>query len=283
MHKNKLFYENSIEIKGKLIGAEQAMVMGILNITPDSFYEGSRKQTENEILSATEGMLADGASILDLGAYSSRPMAKHISEEEEWERLDWVLNIITKKYPDVIVSVDTFRAEIAKRSLESGADIINDISGGELDANMYEVISKFNCTYIMMHMKGTPQTMQSLNQYNDMLGELHQYFKSKIAKLKELNFNKIIIDPGFGFAKDIDQNFELLKKCEELCTLERPMLIGLSRKSMIYKTLGITANEALNGTTALNMVALQKGASILRVHDVKEAVECVKLWEKLNK
>lgn len=283
MHKNKLFYENSIEIKGKFLGAEQAMVMGILNITPDSFYEGSRKQTENEILSSAETMLSDGASILDIGAYSSRPLAKHISEEEEWDRLAGVLPLLHQKYPDVILSVDTFRSEIAKRSLDNGVDIINDISGGELDDKMYEVISKYKCTYIMMHMKGTPQTMQSLNQYEDLIQDIQLYFKTKIAKLKELNFYKIIIDPGFGFAKDIEQNFELLRNCEELLSLERPMLIGISRKSMIYKTLGTTANEALNGSTALNMYALQKGASILRVHDVKEAVECVKLWEKLNK
>ena len=282
MHKNKLFYENSIEIKGKLIGAAQPMVMGILNITPDSFYASSRKQTENEIINTAEKMLADGAEILDIGAYSSRPNATNITEDEEWKRLEWAIKKLATLFPTSILSVDTFRANIAEMSIHSGVDIINDISAGNLDEKMFEVVLKNNCPYIMMHMRGNPQTMQTLNQYKNITKEVTEYFEAKIKKLNELNFEKIIIDPGFGFAKNIEQNFELLTNVEELHILKRPMLIGLSRKSMIYKTLNVNAEDALNGTTALNMIALEKGAKILRVHDVKEAVECVKLLEKLN-
>lgn len=282
MHKNKLFYENSIEIKGKQIGAAKPMVMGILNITPDSFYAASRKQTENEIINTAEKMLAEGAEILDIGAYSTRPNAINISEEEEWKRLEWVIKKLTALFPKSILSVDTFRANIAEMSISCGGDIINDISAGNLDEKMLEVVLKNNCPYIMMHMRGNPQTMQNLNKYKNITKEVIEYFEEKITKLNKLNFEKIIIDPGFGFAKNTEQNFELLNKAFELKTLKRPMLIGLSRKSMIYKTLHTNAEEALNGTTALNMVALEKGAKILRVHDVKEAVECIKLWEKLN-
>ncbi len=282
MHKNKLFYEKSIEIKGKHIGAFKPMVMGILNITPDSFYAASRKQTENEIINTVEKMLAEGADILDIGAYSSRPNATNITEEEEWSRLEWVLKMLSTRFPSSIISVDTFRSSVADRSISCGADIINDISAGNLDEKMFDVVVKNNCPYIMMHMRGNPQTMQTLNQYNNITKEVIEYFEEKIASLKKINFEKIIIDPGFGFAKNVEQNFELLTNAQELNVLERPMLIGLSRKSMIYKTLQTNAEEALNGTTALNMIALEKGAKILRVHDVKEAVECVKLWEKLN-
>jgi len=282
VHKNKTFYQNStIEIKGKQLGGPQPLVMGIINLTPDSFYEGSRKQSENEILEAATRMVAEGADILDLGAYSSRPHAEDISPEVEWERMSTILPLLNKHFPETIVSVDTFRAEIANRALQNGVDIINDISGGTLDNAMYEVITKWNCPYIMMHMKGTPQNMSSLAQYDDLLHEVIQFFEEKISILQQLNFNKIIIDPGFGFAKNQSQNFELLSKMEMLQSMKMPILAGLSRKSMIYKSLNINAEEALNGTTALNMVALQKGASILRVHDVKEAVECVKLYSYL--
>jgi dihydropteroate synthase len=283
VHKNKLFYEKTIEIKGKQIGSTKPMVMGILNITPDSFYAASRKQTENEIINTAEKMLAEGADILDIGAYSSRPNATNITEEEEWSRLKWVLKMLSTHFHASIISVDTFRSSVAEKSISLGADIINDISAGNLDENMFDVVVKNNCPYILMHMRGNPQTMQTLNQYKNITKEVIEYFEEKIASLKKLNFDKIIIDPGFGFAKDVEQNFELLTSVQELNILERPMLIGLSRKSMIYKTLHTNAEEALNGTTALNMIALEKGAKILRVHDVKEAVECVKLWEKLNK
>ncbi len=282
MHKNKTFYQNStIEIKGKLLGGPQALVMGIINLTPDSFFEGSRKQSENEILETATRMITDGADILDLGAYSSRPNAEDISPEAEWDRLQHILPKLRAEFPDIIISIDTFRADIAEKALALGADIINDISGGTLDKRMYEVVAKHNCPYIVMHMKGTPQNMQSLTQYENLINEIIDYFEEKIEALQALNFNKIIIDPGFGFAKNIEQNFELLSKMEELQQLNRPILAGLSRKSMIYKSLNTTSEEALNGTTALNMIALQKGASMLRVHDVKEAVECIKLYSYL--
>jgi dihydropteroate synthase len=281
VHKNKLFYENSIEIKGRLIGADP-LVMGIINLTPDSFYEGSRKQTENEILTAAEKMLNEGASILDLGAYSSRPNALNISEEEEWSRLEGFIQKISKLDHQCIISVDTFRSGIAKKSLDEGADIINDISAGELDKEMFNILTKYNCTYVMMHMRGDPRTMQNLTEYHDLKGEILDYFEKKINDLNARNFHKIILDPGFGFSKTIDQNYELLANLNSMHPLKRPLLIGVSRKSMIYKTLQIEAENALNGSTALHMFALDKGAKILRVHDVKEAVECVTLWKKLN-
>ncbi len=283
MHKNKLFYEKNIEIKGKLLGGPEPLVMGIVNLTPDSFFEGSRKQTENEILSTVCKMEQEGVDILDLGAYSSRPNAEHISEEEEWNRLAWVIPTIKKDFPNLILSVDTFRARIAEKALIAGVDIINDISAGNLDEHMYSVISKYPCTYVMMHMRGTPQTMQSLTNYENLLGEMNTYFEEKINTLNSLGVHNIIIDPGFGFAKNTQQNFELLNRCNELLSLNHPLLIGISRKSMIYKTLNVGPEDALNGTSALNMIALERGANILRVHDVKEAKECISLWKQLNK
>lgn len=282
MHKNKTFYQNStIELKGKLLGGAPALVMGIINLTPDSFYAGSRKQSENEILETAAKMISEGADLLDLGAYSSRLMAENISEETEWERMSSILPILRKEYPSIIISIDTFRANVAEKALNEGADIINDISAGSLDEKMFPLIVKWNCPYIMMHMKGTPQTMSTLNQYSDLVKEVIDYFEEKINLLQTQGFQKIIIDPGFGFAKVGSQNFELLSKLGELKSLRMPILAGLSRKSMIYKTLNIEASDALNGTTALNMVALQNGTNILRVHDVKEAVECVKLYSYL--
>src|SRR5574343_716029 len=255
--------------------------MGIINLTPDSFYAGSRKQTEHEILETSAKMLKEGADILDLGAYSSRPNAENITAEKEWSRMQDILPKLSKEFPDAIISVDTFRATVSEKAIHHGADIINDISGGTLDAEMFDLVAKLNCPYIMMHMKGTPQTMQSLAKYDNLVQEVIDFFEVRIKQLHQYNFNKIIIDPGFGFAKDATQNFELLSKMSELQTLGMPILAGLSRKSMIYKTLGISAAEALNGTTALNMVALQQGATMLRVHDVKEAVECIKLYSYL--
>lgn len=282
MHKNKTFYQNSaIELKGKLLGGAQALVMGIINLTPDSFYAVSRKQSENEILETASKMVSEGADILDLGAYSSRPQSENISEETEWERMSLILPILRKEFPSLLLSVDTFRASVAEKALNEGMDIVNDISGGNLDEKMFPLIVKWNCPYIMMHMKGTPQTMSGLNQYSNLVQEVKDYFQEKITTLKSQGFEKIVIDPGFGFAKVGSQNFELLSKLEELKSLGMPILAGLSRKSMIYKTLGVDASEALNGTTALNMVALKNGANILRVHDVKEAVECVKLYSYL--
>ncbi len=283
MHKNKIFYNKpTIEVKGLIIGGADPLVMGIINITPDSFYSGSRKQTVAEILEQASRMVSEGADILDLGAYSSRPQAEHISEEEEWQRLSTVLPILRSTFPEVVLSLDTFRSGIASKAIEAGIDIINDISGGELDAEMFNIIAQNQCTYIMMHMRGTPQTMQNMNTYDDLVNDVIMHLSSKIKQLNDLNFHNIILDPGFGFAKNIDQNFELLARLEELNQLPYPLLVGLSRKSMIYKTLGITAEESLNGTTSLHSIALEKGAQLLRVHDVKEAKECIALWKKLN-
>ncbi len=281
MHKNKIFYNKpTIEVKGLIIGGSEPLVMGIINVTPDSFYSGSRKQTVTEVLEQASRMVSEGADILDLGAYSSRPQAEHISEEEEWQRISSILPTLRSTFPKVVLSLDTFRSGIAKKAIDEGIDVINDISGGELDPNMFNVIASNQCPYIMMHMRGTPQTMQSMNTYDDLVNDVIMHLSGKIKQLNDLNFHNIILDPGFGFAKNIDQNFELLSRLEELHQLPYPLLVGLSRKSMIYKTLGITAEESLNGTTALHAIALEKGAQLLRVHDVKEAKECIALWKK---
>ena len=281
MHKNKIFYNKpTIEVKGLIIGGSEPLVMGIINVTPDSFYSGSRKQTGTEVLEQASRMVSEGADILDLGAYSSRPQAEHISEEEEWQRISSILPTLRSTFPKVVLSLDTFRSGIAKKAIDEGIDVINDISGGELDPNMFNVIASNQCPYIMMHMRGTPQTMQSMNTYDDLVNDVIMHLSGKIKQLNDLNFHNIILDPGFGFAKNIDQNFELLSRLEELHQLPYPLLVGLSRKSMIYKTLGITAEESLNGTTALHAIALEKGAQLLRVHDVKEAKECIALWKK---
>ncbi len=281
MHKNKIFYNKpTIEVKGLIIGGSDPLVMGIINITPDSFYSDSRKQTVTEVLEQANVMISEGADILDLGAYSTRPQAEDISEEEEWQRISSILPTLRSTFPKVVLSLDTFRSGIAKKAIDQGIDIINDISGGELDPNMFNVIASNQCPYIMMHMRGTPQTMQSMNTYDDLVNDVILHLSGKIKQLNDLNFHNIILDPGFGFAKNIDQNFELLSRLEELHQLPYPLLVGLSRKSMIYKTLGITAEESLNGTTALHAIALEKGAQLLRVHDVKEAKECIALWKK---
>ena len=281
MHKNKIFYNKpTIEVKGLIIGGSDPLVMGIINITPDSFYSDSRKQTVTEVLEQANVMISEGADILDLGAYSTRPQAEDISEEEEWQRISSILPTLRSVFPKVVLSLDTFRSGIAKKAINEGIDIINDISGGELDPNMFNVIASNQCPYIMMHMRGTPQTMQSMNTYDDLVNDVILHLSGKIKQLNDLNFHNIILDPGFGFAKNIDQNFELLSRIEELHQLPYPLLVGLSRKSMIYKTLGITAEESLNGTTALHAIALEKGAQLLRVHDVKEAKECIALWKK---
>lgn len=255
--------------------------MGIINITPDSFYSGSRSNSEKEILDYAEKMLKEGATFFDLGAYSSRPGADDISIELELERIIPVIEVILKEFPGAILSIDTFRAEVAKKSMEAGAAIINDISAGKLDDEMLTIIAKYQVPYIMMHMKGTPQTMKDLNQYEDLTADVLFYFSERIKAARALGINDIIIDPGFGFAKNIDQNFELLSKLELFSSLDLPLLAGVSRKSMIWKKLDISANEALNGTSVLNTAALLKGANILRVHDVKEAVECIKLTREL--
>jgi dihydropteroate synthase len=256
--------------------------MGILNLTPDSFYDGGKYKNDSEILSQVYMMLKNEASFIDVGAYSSRPNAEHISEELELKRLLPIITLIIKEFPEILISVDTFRSQVAKQGVETGAVIINDISAGHLDENMLETVAKLHVPYIMMHMKGTPQTMQKQTYYENLMKELLFYFSERIAKAKAFGIIDVIVDPGFGFAKTREQNFEILNNLEYFNILEKPILAGLSRKSMIYKTLESSAKEALNGTSILNTIALKNGASILRVHDVKEAVECVKLIEQLK-
>ncbi|QGK74663.1 dihydropteroate synthase [Flavobacterium sp. SLB02] len=271
-----------INCKGQLIDLSIPKVMGILNVTPNSFFDGGKYKNEKEIISQVEKMLSEGATFIDIGAYSSKPRAEFVTEQEEIERIVPAIELILKHFPEALLSIDTFRAEVAKGSIESGAAIINDIAAGELDDKMFDVIADYNVPYIMMHMRGNPQTMQSMTQYDDIVKEMLFYFSEKVKKARSLGINDLILDPGFGFAKTTDQNYEVLQKMELFNLLELPVLAGVSRKSMIYKTLGNTAQEALNGTTVVNTIALTKGAKILRVHDVKEAVECVTLCNKLN-
>ena len=273
----------TININGKLLDLATPQVMGILNITPDSFYSESRKQTEKEITQRAIQIIEEGASIIDIGAYSSRPGATDISCEEECHRLRNGLKIIRNILPDAILSIDTFRAEVAKMCVEEfGANIINDIAAGELDNNMFETIAKLRVPYIIMHMKGNPRTMQQSPKYQNIIEEEMLYFSKKINELHNLGVNDIIIDPGFGFSKTIEHNYLLLAHMEDLQELSLPILVGISRKSMIYKLLDTTPQEALNGTTVLNTIALSKGANILRVHDVKACVEVVEIYNKMK-
>lgn len=272
-----------INTGGKLLDLEVPNVMGILNITPDSFYKGSRYNTDAEILKATSEMLQEGADILDVGGYSSRPGAKDISPDEEKARVLGAVRLITRTFPEAIISVDTFRADIARQAVEDcGAHMINDISGGEGDKSMFETVEKLNVPYILMHMKGNPRTMQDNPVYDDIVADILKWFSERIFKLRSGGVKDIIVDPGIGFGKTTDQNFQLLQRLGEFSITGLPLLVGLSRKGMIWKTLDITAEEALNGTTALNAVALMNGADILRVHDVKEAVQTIKLVSKLK-
>jgi len=271
-----------INCKGELIDLSIPKVMGILNVTPNSFFDGGRYKNEQEIILQVEKMLAEGADFIDIGAYSSKPSAEFVTEQEETERIVPVIELILKHFPNALLSIDTFRAEVAKASIESGSAIINDISAGELDDKMFDVIARYNVPYIMMHMRGNPQTMQSLTQYDDIVKEMLFYFSEKVQKARSMGINDLIVDPGFGFAKTTNQNYEVMQKMELFNLLELPVLAGISRKSMIYKTLNSTPQEALNGTTFLNTIALTKGTKILRVHDVKEAVECVTLFNKIN-
>ncbi len=257
--------------------------MGILNFTPDSFYDGGKLKSDKDIVDLAEKHLSDGAFALDIGGYSSRPDAEHIDEEEEKRRVGYVISTIAKEFPKAVLSVDTFRASVALEALESGAHIINDISGGELDPEMFTLIGARNVPYILMHMRGTPQTMKGMANYDDVLTEVCNYFSAKLSYLRARGVKDVIIDPGFGFAKGPAIGFELLGKLSYLQALGVPMLVGLSRKSMIYKTLEISPSEALNGTTALHMIALQNGANILRVHDTKEAVEAIDLYRRIDK
>jgi len=272
----------TINCKGHLVDLSSPKVMGILNITLDSFYDGGKYKDENAILKQVKKMLDEGATFIDVGACSSRPNAEHISESKELKRIIPIVELILKQFPETLLSIDTFRSNVAKQCIEIGACMINDISAGKLDKNMMSLIAQINVPYIMMHLKGTPQTMQQHTNYNDLLKEMLAYFSERIAEARKLGIIDLIIDPGFGFAKTLEQNYELLNKLELLKTTELPILVGLSRKSMIYKTLNSSATEALNGTTALHTIALQKGANILRVHDVKEALECIKLTNQLT-
>ncbi|WKL48460.1 dihydropteroate synthase [Flavobacterium pectinovorum] len=271
-----------INCKGQLIDLSIPKVMGILNVTPNSFFDGGKYSNEDEIISQVDKMLSEGATFIDIGAYSSKPSAEFVTEQEEIDRIVPAIELILKHFPEALLSIDTFRAEVAKASIESGAAIINDIAAGELDDKMFDVIAKYNVPYIMMHMRGNPQTMQSLTEYDDIVKEMLFYFSEKVQQARALGINDLILDPGFGFAKTTDQNYEVMHKMELFNVLELPVLVGISRKSMIYKTLNKTPQEALNGTTFLNTIALTKGAKILRVHDVKEAMECVTLYNKMN-
>lgn len=272
-----------INVGGKLLDLNIPKVMGILNITPDSFYKGSRYNSDKEILSAAARMIEEGADILDVGGYSSRPGAKDISQKEEADRVLKAIKIISREFPDAIISVDTFKSDIAREAIVGcGAHIINDISGGEIDTEMYSVVEKLNVPYIMMHMRGDPRSMQNDPIYDDIVADLLKWFGERIYRLQSVGVKDIIIDPGFGFGKTIDHNYDLLRRLGDFSITGLPLLVGVSRKSMIWKTLGVTADEGLNGTSVLNAVALTNGADILRVHDVKEAVETIRLIMKLR-
>lgn len=266
---------------GTLIDLTVPKVMGILNITPDSFYDGGKNDSDQVIIDKVRQMLDEGATFIDIGAYSSKPNAEFVSEAEELARLLPVIDLLVKVFPEILISVDTFRSAVAKVAIEHGAAIINDIAAGSLDPKMMETVAEFNVPYIMMHMRGNPQTMQALTEYDDIVKEMLYYFSEKVRLARSFGINDLIIDPGFGFAKTTAQNFEVMNRLELFQMLELPVLSGISRKSMIYKTLGITPQESLNGTTVLNTISLQKGAKILRVHDVWEAVEAVRLVDSL--
>ena len=272
----------TINCKGNLIDLTAPKVMGILNLTPDSFYDGGKYRVKDPILHQTEKMLSEGATFIDLGGYSSRPGATHISEKEELSRLLPVVELLTATFPGILISIDTFRSKVAGSCLDAGAAMINDISAGMLDKEMIPTVARYQVPYIMMHMKGDPRTMQEQTQYKDLIGEILYYFSQRLAICREMGINDVIADPGIGFAKTIKQNYEILKNLELFQTLELPLLLGVSRKSLIYKTLNTDAQHALNGTTALHAFALNKGVQILRVHDVREAVECIILARELK-
>jgi len=272
----------TINCKGKLIDFSSPKVMGVLNTTPDSFYDGGYYKNEKELLKQTEKMLLEGATFIDIGAYSSKPGASHISEEEELQRILPVVTAIIKEFPETIISIDTFRSTVAKETVAIGAALINDISGGTLDEKMFETVAKLQVPYILMHMKGTPQNMQKNPTYGNITTELISFFANQIFKLHQLQIKDMVIDVGFGFGKTLKHNYQLLKDLSLFKNLDVPVLVGVSRKSMLYKPLDISAKEALNATTAANTIALLNGANILRVHDVKEAVEVIFLNNKLN-
>ena len=275
--------EKSINLNGRLLSLKSPVVMGILNVTPDSFYAGSRQADEAAVAQRIETILAEGGAIVDIGGYSSRPDAAEVTEEEEWQRIKPALKRMQRDFPEVPVSVDTFRSVIARRAVEEyGTAMINDISGGMLDARMFETIALLQVPYILMHMRGTPQTMQQHTDYDDLMEDIMLYFAQKVRALRQLGVNDVILDPGFGFAKTLEQNYELMRSLSEFSIhFETPLLVGISRKSMIYKLLNATPEDSLNGTTVLNTYALLNGADILRVHDVKAATETIEIVQPL--
>lgn len=273
----------TINIKGELLDLSTPIVMGILNVTPDSFFEGSRKETEQQIIDCVNEILNQGGTIIDIGGQSTRPTSTLISAKEEIERLKFALTVINREFPEAILSVDTFYSDVACFCVEEhGVAIINDISGGEIDKEMFKTVAKLNVPYVLMHMRGTPQTMANLTDYDNLIQDIFYYFSKKIAELHLLGVNDIIIDPGFGFSKTLDQNYELMASLNGFSIFEMPLLVGISRKKMISGLLDTTPTESLNGTTILNTFALQNGANILRVHDVEEAVEAIKITEKIR-
>ncbi|NDP26373.1 MAG: dihydropteroate synthase [Flavobacterium sp.] len=272
----------TINCKGQLIDLSTPKVMGILNVTPNSFFDGGRYENESEILSQVRKMLDEGATFIDIGGYSSKPKAEYVSEKEELQRIIPIVNLILEHFPETVISIDTFRSEVARICIENGASIINDISAGNLDEKMIEIVVKFDVPYIMMHSRGTPKTMQTMTHYENIVREILFYFSEKVAMARSFGINDLILDSGFGFAKTLDQNYEVLQKLELFDMMELPLLVGVSRKSMIYNLFKCTSEDALNGTSIINTIALNKGAKILRVHDVKEAVECVTIFNKIN-
>ncbi|MEM9685779.1 MAG: dihydropteroate synthase [Bacteroidota bacterium] len=272
----------TIHCKGKLIDLSTPKVMGILNSTPDSFFDGGKYNSEKNLLLQAEKMIREGATFIDIGGYSSRPGADHISQDEELKRVLPAITLILRHFPDALISIDTFRSHVASQCIAAGAVLVNDIAAGSMDKHMMATIAKHQVPYIMMHLKGTPQNMQQRTHYKNIVKDILFYFSEKVAFARYLGINDLIIDPGFGFAKTLQHNYEILRHLECFKTMELPLMVGISRKSMIYKSLNISAEEALNGTTSLHTVALIKGANILRVHDVKEAVECIALTNRLH-
>lgn len=273
----------TLNCKGQLIDLKTPKIMGILNVTPDSFYDGGRFKNEEDVLIQVEKLLKEGATFIDIGAYSSRPGADFVSKEEELKRLIPIITSVVNNFPKSLISVDSFRSDVIKTAVEAGAAMVNDISGGQQDPLMFETVGALGVPYIMMHMRGTPKTMQQMTEYSDVIKEVYTYFSERIELARTHQIKDIILDLGFGFSKTLEQNFKLLGMLDYYKNLNLPILAGISRKSMVYKTLNTNANQALNGSTALHMVALQKGAKLLRVHDVKEAMECIQLHEALRK
>lgn len=272
----------TIKLKERLLDLSGPIIMGILNVTPDSFYDGGFYDNQKKVIDQVEKMINDGASIIDIGGYSSRPGADNISPDVELARVLPIVKLIKERFSKILISIDTFRSEVAKQCVENGADIINDISGGSLDSKMFETVAKLNVPYIIMHMRGNPSNMMDKTNYENIIDEMENYFSKKIELAKSFGINDIIIDPGFGFAKTTKQNFDILKNLTYLKKLDKPLLVGVSRKSMIYKTLNLSPIDSLNGSTVLHTILLLKGANIIRVHEVKEANECIRLVNELK-